>query len=65
VVVFDRVLIPDRHHGCLLYLRSARYRIELPRRLRPGEKIFGQCSPGEATPEQRVCALVHEAASAG
>jgi hypothetical protein len=62
VVPVARVLMPIRkHYGCLLYLRAGRYRIDLPRSL-GGREVLGECLPGEATPRQRVCASMHQAA---
>lgn len=62
IVVLDRVLVPvKKKYGCLLYLRPARHRIALPRPL-GGDEILGECVPGDSTGEQRICALMHEAA---
>lgn len=58
----DRVLIPKPGYGCILPLYARRYRVELPRPLGKGE-IFGECVPGDATGEQRICARMHEAAN--
>ena len=61
VIALDRVLIPKRGYGCLLPLIARRHRVELPRPLGQ-DRIFGECVPGDETPEQRACALLHGAA---
>jgi hypothetical protein len=61
VTAIDRVLIPKRGYGCTLPLFARRHRVELPRPL-GDDRIVGACVPGEATPDQRVCALLHQAA---
>jgi hypothetical protein len=62
ITVENRVLIPTSPHtGCLLNLRPTRHRVALPRPLGNGE-IAGACRPGDATPRQRICALMHIAA---
>lgn len=59
ITVINLVLIPTTPHtGCLLDLRPTRHRVELPRPLGNGE-IVGACRPGDATPRQRICALMH------
>lgn len=65
VKALDRVFVPlSPRYRCLLPLFAIRHRVELPRPLGPEDKIFGECPPGEATPEQRMCASMHEAAAA-
>jgi hypothetical protein len=65
VTVFDRVLIPVQEpYGCLLYLRATHHRVALPRPL-GADRVVGECAAGDATPEQRICALMHEAAARG
>jgi hypothetical protein len=64
IEALDRVLIPVKpNYGCLLPLYATRHRVELPRPLGK-DKIFGECIPGDATGEQRICATMHEAAEA-
>jgi len=61
VKAVDRVLIPKPGYGCLLPLNARRHRVQLPRPLADG-KIFGECVPGDETPEKRICALLFTAA---
>ena len=61
VKAIDRVLIPKRGYGCLLPLNARQHRVQLPRLLGEG-KIFGECAPGDDTPEKRICALLFTAA---
>lgn len=64
VKVLNRGLIPTSpRYGCLLPLYVARSRVDLPRPLREGEEIFGECRPGDATPKQRTCALMQPPAN--
>jgi hypothetical protein len=56
VVAFDVVYIPVRKkYGCLMNLYRDARRVELPRPL-GGDRIFGECVPGDP---REMCALLH------
>jgi hypothetical protein len=61
ITVINRFLTGE--FACTADLRASRVRVELPSPLH-GRKILGECTPGDDTPQQRICDAMHQAADA-